>query len=186
MAVKDVLRDTENKMKQSIEAVKREFSEVRTGRANPHLVEGLRVDYYGTPTLLKQIASISIPDARLIIIQAWDPSAIAEIEKAILKSNLGVTPSNDGKAIRLSLPPLSDERRQELAKVVKEMAEEGRISLRTIRRGAVETIKKLESDGKISEDERFRAQDDIQKLIDKYTKEVENILATKEKELTEF
>ena len=186
MFIKDVLRDTENKMKQSLEAVRREFSEVRTGRANPHLIEGLRIDYYGTPTPLKQIASIGIPDARLIVIQPWDPSSIEEIEKAILKSNLGITPSNDGKVVRLAVPPLSDERRQELAKVVKNMAEDGRISLRTFRRGAVETVRKLESDGKISEDERFRGQDEIQKLIDKYTKEVEAILTSKEKELTEF
>ena len=186
MSIKDVLKDTEEKMKQALTAVKREFAEVRTGRANPQLVEGLHADYYGTPTPIKQIASISVPDARLIVIQPWDKAAIEGIEKAILKSNLGVTPSVAGMLIRISFPPLSDERRQELAKVVKDMAENGRVSLRTIRRGAIEIVRKLESDGKISEDERFRGQEEIQKLIDRYIESVEEILTNKEKELTEF
>jgi ribosome recycling factor len=186
MTIKDVLRNTEEKMKKAIEACNREFSEIRTGRASPSLVEGLHVDYYGTPTLLKQIASISIPDARLIVIQPWDPSALAEIEKAILKSNLGITPSNDGKIIRLSIPQLSKERREELTKVVKNMAEDGRVSLRTIRRDANEDVKKLENDKMISEDDRFRAQDEIQKLTDKYIEKIEEILKNKEKELTDF
>jgi len=186
MTVKQVVHDTEEKMKKTIESTKREFAEIRTGRANPSLIEGLRVDYYGTPTLLKQIASISIPDARLIVIQPWDPSAVKEIEKTILKSNLGVTPMNDGKVIRLSIPPLSKERRDELAKLVKTMAEEGRISLRTIRRDANESIKKLEDDKVIPEDERFKGQDEIQKLIDKYIQNIDQILKDKEKELTEF
>ena len=186
MSIKDVLKETEEKMKQASVAVRREFAEVRTGRANPQLVEGLHADYYGTPTPIKQIASISVPDARLIVIQPWDKAAIEGIEKAILKSNLGVTPSVADALIRISFPSLSDERRQELAKVVKDMAENGRVSLRTIRRGAIEVVRKLESDGKISEDERFRAQEEIQKLIDKYIKNVEEVLTNKEKELTEF
>jgi len=186
MTVKEILHSTEEKMKKAIEACSREFAEIRTGRASPSLVEGLYVDYYGNPTLLKQIASISIPDARLIVIQPWDPSAIAEIEKAILKSNLGVTPSNDGKVIRLSIPQLSKERREELAKVVKKMAEDGRVSLRTIRRDSNEAIKKLQDDKKISEDDRFKAQDQIQKITDKYIERIEQILQNKEKELREF
>lgn len=186
MNVKEVTRETEEKMKKAIAAVEREFSEIRTGRASPHLVEGLRVDYYGTPTLLKQLASISVPDARLIVIQSWDPSAIPEIEKAILKSNLGITPANDGKVIRLSIPSLSKERREELAKVVKNMSEEGRVSIRTIRRDANEQIKKLEADKKIPEDAKFAGLEDIQKLTDKYIKKVEEVLENKEKELTEF
>ncbi|MFC1703167.1 ribosome recycling factor [Candidatus Omnitrophota bacterium] len=186
MSVKETMNEAEAKMKKSIDACRREFSEIRTGRASPSLVEGLHVDYLGTPMLLKQIASISIPDARLIVIQPWDPSIIGEIEKSILKSNLGITPSNDGKIIRLGLPPLSKERREELAKVVKDMAEEGRISLRTIRRDANEAIKKLEHDKKIPEDDRFKAQEQIQKLIDKYIQQIDNILQDKEKELTEF
>ena len=186
MNVKEAIRNTEERMKKAIEATKREFSEIRTGRASPSLVEGLRVDYYGTPTLLKQIASISIPDARLIVIQPWDPSAIKEIEKTILKSNLGITPNNDGKIIRLAIPQLSKERRDELAKVVKTMAEEGRISLRTIRREANDSIKKLEGDKVISEDDQFKGQEQIQKLTDKYIENIEQILTDKEKELTEF
>lgn len=186
MAAKDIIYETEEKMKKAIDSVTREFSEVRTGRANPALVEGLHIDYYGAPTMLKQIASISIPDARLIVIQPWDISAIAEIEKTILKSNLGITPSTDGKVIRLSIPQLSKERREELAKLVKKMAEDGRISLRTIRREANETVKKLEDDKAIPEDERFKTQDAIQKITDKYIAKIEEILKEKEKELIEF
>jgi len=186
MTIREVIHDIEAKMKKTIEACNREFSEVRTGRASPSLVEGLHIDYYGTLTLLKQIASISIPDARLIVIQPWDPSAIAEIEKAILKSNLGITPTNDGKVVRLGIPQLSKERREELAKVVKEMAEDGRVSLRTIRRDSNEEIKKLHDDKVISEDDRFRTQEQVQKITDKYIEKIDQILKEKEKELTEF
>ena len=156
MNAKEVVKETENKMKKALEATRRSFSEISTGRANPHLVEGLHVDYYGTPTLLKAMASITIPDARLIVIQLWDASIIPEIEKAIAKSNLGVTPFNDGKIIRLQIPQLSVERREELKKAVKAMAEEGRISLRTIRRDSNDVIKKLETDKVITEDDRFK------------------------------
>ena len=186
MKIKEIVHSTEDKMKKAIEATRREFAEIRTGRASPSMVEGLRVEYYGTPTLLKQIASISIPDARLIVIQPWDINAVKDIEKAILKSNLGITPMIDGKVIRLSIPQLSKERRLELTKVVKDMAEEGRISLRTIRRDANELVKKLESDKSITEDDRFRGQDEIQKLTDKYIKNIDQILEEKEQELTEF
>ena len=186
MTVKDILNDTEGKMKKTIEAVSREFSEVRTGRAHPGLVEGIHIDYYGSPTLLKQLASISIPDAHLIVIQPWDPTVIAEVEKAILKSNLGVTPSNDGKIIRLSIPSLSRERREELAKMVKKMAEEGKVSLRTIRHSGKESIEKLEKDKSIPEDEKFRGIDELQKLVDRYIAKVDEILKSKEKEIMEF
>jgi len=186
MQARQIIQQTEEKMSKAIEAVAREFSEVRTGRAHPGLVEGLRIDYYGTPTLLKQLASISTPDAHLIVIQPWDPAAINEIEKAILKSNLGIMPSNDGKLIRLSVPQLSKERREELAKLIKKMAEDGRISLRTIRRDANEAIKKMQDDKIISEDERFRLQDEIQKITDKYINKIEEILKDKEKEIIEF
>ena len=186
MTTKEIFHHTEDKMKKALESVTREFSEIRTGRASPSLVEGLHIDYYGTLTLLKQLASISAPDAHLIVIQPWDPKAIADIEKAILKSNLGINPSNDGKVIRLSIPPLSKERRQELAKVVHEMAEEGRVSLRTIRREAKESLEKLEKDKVISEDDKFRGIDELQKLIDKYTARVDEILKNKEKEILEF
>jgi ribosome recycling factor len=186
MAAKEVLHNTEEKMKKACESVAREFSEIRTGRASPALVEGLHIDYYGTLTLLKQLASISVPDAHLIVIQPWDITAIAEIEKAIMKSNLGITPSNDGKLIRLSVPPLSKERRQELAKVVHKMSEDGRVSLRTIRRDAKEALEKLEKDKVIAEDDKFRGIDELQKLVDKYIAKIDELLKSKEKEILEF
>jgi ribosome recycling factor len=186
MLAKETLRETEEKMNKAYEAVVREFSEVRTGRANPHLVEGIKIDYYGTPTSIKQIASISVPDARLIVIQPWDLSAIAEIEKAILKTNLGLNPINDGKVVRLPIPQLSKERREEMTKLVKDLTEHGRISMRTIRRDANDLIKKLEHDKKISEDDRFKSQEGIQKITDKYIEKVETLLKEKEKELLEF
>lgn len=186
MTVKEVLHNTEEKMKKAFDSVAREFSEVRTGRANPSLVEGLHVDYYGTPTLLKQLASISVPDQHLIVIQPWDPTAIPEIEKSIMKSNLGINPSNDGKVVRLSVPLLSKERRQELVKLVHNMTEEGRVSLRTIRRDAKEALEKLEKDKAISEDDKFRGIDELQKLVDKYIAKIDELLKNKEKEILEF
>lgn len=186
MHVKNILRETEEKMKKTRESVHREFVHVRTGRAHPSLVEGIYVDYYGAPTLLKQIASISVPDARLLVVQPWDVSAIPEIEKAIVKANLGFNPVNDGKIVRLSIPQLSEERRDELKKQVKDMAEYGRVSLRTIRRDSIETVRRMEKDSKISEDERFKAQDEIQKITDKVIEKIDGILKAKEKELAEF
>ncbi|PIP20486.1 MAG: ribosome recycling factor [Candidatus Omnitrophica bacterium CG23_combo_of_CG06-09_8_20_14_all_40_11] len=186
MLTKETLHNTEEKMKKAVDSVMREFSEIRTGRASPSLVEGLHIDYYGTPTLLKQLASISVPDAHLIVIQPWDVTVIVEIEKAIMKSNLGINPSNDGKLIRLSIPPLSKERRQELVKVVHKMAEEGRVSLRTIRREAKEALEKLEKDKVIPEDDKFRGIDELQKLVDKYIAKVDELLKNKEKEVLEF
>lgn len=185
MTVKESLHTTEEKLKKSIEALMREFSEVRTGRASPHLVEGLHIDYYGTPTLLKQLASISVPDAHLITIQPWDKAAIPEIEKAIAKSSLGINPSNDGKVIRLAVPQLSKERREDLVKVIHGMAENGRVSLRTIRRDAKEAIEKLEKDKLIPEDDKFRGIDELQKIVDKYMAKVEELLKAKEKEVLE-
>ncbi|MFA5310860.1 MAG: ribosome recycling factor [Candidatus Omnitrophota bacterium] len=186
MTTKEILHTTDEKMKKAFESVIRDFSEIRTGRASPALVEGIFVDYYGTPTLLKQLASISVPDAHLLVIQPWDASAIPEIEKAIMKSNLGVNPSNDGKVIRLSVPQLSKDRRQELAKVIHKMSEEGRISLRTIRRDAREHLEKLEKDKVISEDDKFRGLDELQKNVDKYILKVDELLKNKEKEILEF
>jgi len=184
--IRDVIKHTEDNMKKSQDSMMREFSEIRTGRASPHLVEGIKVDYYGTPTLLKQLAQISVPDARLIVIQPWDITAIGEIEKAIMKSNLGLNPANDGKLIRLSVPQLSKERREELGKLVKDIAERGKISLRTIRRDANEHIKKLEQEKKITEDDRFKGQETIQKMTDKHIETIDNLLKEKEKELLQF
>ncbi len=186
MIVKNFLKDIEASMRKAIEATKREFGELRSGRANPKMVEGIRVNYYGTPTLLKDISTISVPEARLLVINPWDPNAIKEIEKAILQSDLGITPIVDGKIIRLVVPPLSEERRLELIKLVKKIAEEGKISIRTIRRDAKEEIRRMEKDKKISEDDRYRGEEELQKLTDRYIKEIDHILEEKEKELKEF
>ncbi len=184
MNAKDVIKDTDLKMRKTIDAAKREFSEVRTGRAHPGLIEGIHVDYYGTPTMLKQLAAISIPDPKTIVIQPWDPTVIPEIEKVISNSNLGATPMNDGKIIRLSIPALSEERRKEMTKVVKEMAEKTRVSLRTIRRDANDKIKKLQSDKVITEDVETLTHDEVQKLTDRYIKEIDQLLEDKNKVLT--
>ena len=186
MTTKEVLHNSEEKMKKAIESVAREFSEVRTGRAHPGLVEGLHVNYYDTLTLLKQLASISVPDVHMIVIQPWDITAIPEIEKAIMKSNLGMIPSNDGKLVRLSVPALSQERRQEMVKIIHKMSEEGRVSLRTIRRDAKENLEKLEKDKIISEDDKFRGIDELQKSVDRYIAKIDEILKNKEKEVLEF
>ena len=172
-------------MKKTVESVKREFAEIRTGRASPSLVEGILVDYYGTKTPIKQLATISTPDARLIAINPWDSSIINQVEKSILQSNLGLTPNNDGKVIRISIPHLTDERRQELDKIVKRIAEGGRVSLRTARRDANESLKQSEKNKEIAEDDRFKSQDEVQKLIDRYATQIEEILEAKEKEIQE-
>ncbi|MDP8266146.1 MAG: ribosome recycling factor [Candidatus Aceula meridiana] len=186
MAIKEFIHQIEDKMKKTIQSVSREFAEVRTGRAHPGLIEGLHADYYGTPTMIKQVASITVPDAKTVLIQPWDPGAIEPIEKAITNSKLGIMPSNDGKMIRLNIPSLSRERRDELVRVVKDMAEKGRVSVRSIRREANDKIKKFEQDKTISEDDGFLAHDQVQKLTDKYIKEVEGILEAKDKELEDF
>jgi len=186
MLAKEVIRETDAKMKKTIDSLLREFSEVRTGRASPELVENLHIDYYGASTPLKQIAAVSSPDPRLITIQPWDANAIIDIEKAVLNSKLGVSPANDGKLIRLSFPQLSQERRVEMVKVVKEMAEKGRVSLRTIRRDGNEKIKKMQSDSSVTEDDSFRAQDEIQKMTDRYIKEIDQVFDRKSHELKDI
>ena len=183
MGVREAVQETDVKMKKSVESTVREFGEVRTGRAHPALVEELHVNYYGVSTPLKQMAAVSSPDASCLVIQPWDLSALADIEKAISASKLGITPNNDGKIIRLVVPALSEERRKEMAKVVKDMAEKGRVSLRTIRRDANDKIAKLKKDSVISEDENFRALEEIQKTTDRYIKEIDQILEKKNKEL---
>ena len=183
MAVKEVLHETENKMKKTIESVNRELSSIRTSRASTNLVDGIKVEYYGTPTLLKQLATISTPEPKLIVINPWDKSSMGEIEKAIQKSDLGITPTNDGKVIRLGIPQLTEERREELCKVAGRIAEDGKVSLRSIRHAANDKIKKMQDDSRISKDESFWGKDDIQKLIDKYTGEIDNLLEHKQKEI---
>ena len=186
MVARQVLKEIEDNMKKAIEATKRELAELRSGRANPKMVEGIRVNYYGTPTLLKELATIGVPEARMIVISPYDPSSLKEVEKAILQSELGITPVNDGKIIRLIVPALSEERRQELIKIVRKTVEEGKVSIRTVRREGKDRVKALEKDKKISEDDRFKAEDDLQKLTDKNIEEIDKILADKEKELKEF
>jgi len=185
MISKQLIRETEGNMKKSIESAKREFAEVRTGRAHPGLIEGLHVDYFGTPTMFKELASVSVPDPRTIMIQPWDASVIPAIEKAIQNSNIGIMPSNDGKAVRLNIPTLSQERREELKKMVKDMAEKSRISLRTIRREANDKVKKMQSEKALSEDESFRVQEDVQKLTDKFIKEIDALLVEKSEALNQ-
>jgi ribosome recycling factor len=181
--VKEILQDVETKMKKTVEASHRELNTIRTGRASAAIVEGIKVEYYGEEISLRQVANISIPDARLIVIQPWDPQLLSEIEKAILASDVGITPTNDGKIIRLSMPPLTQERREELVKLVKKMAEDGRVSLRSARHVANETIDKLEKEKKITEDEKFKGHKDTQKLIDKYTEDIDKLLKSKEEEI---
>ena len=185
MTAKEILKETEGKMKKAMETMLREFSEVRTGRAQPALVEDMHIDYYGTSTPVKQIAQVSSPDPKQIIIQPWDANALKDIETAIQNSKLGIMPNNDGKIIRLVFPPLSTERREEFIKICKDMAERGRVTMRTIRRDANDKAKKMQSEGHVSEDDKFRAEDEVQKMTDRFIKEIDALLDRKSKELRE-
>ena len=184
--IKDVLAQTEMKMKKTMETLTREFGEVRTGRAQPSLIEEMHVEYYGSPTTIRHIAAVSSPDPRTVVIQPWDANALADIERAITTSKLGINPMNDGKIIRLSFPQLSAERREEMIKVVKDMAEKGRVALRSIRRDANDRIQKLEKDSSIAEDDSKKGQDAVQKMTDKYIKDIDVTLEKKSKDLKEF
>ena len=177
------LNHIEEKMNKTISVLQEDFSEVRAGRANPAILNKIKVDYYGTPTPINQVAGISVPEARLIVIQPWDMSLLKEIEKEILKAEIGINPNNDGKVIRLAFPELNEERRKELVKEVKKMAEDSKISIRSIRREAMDEAKKLQKDNQMTEDELKGAEDKIQKLTDNKTAEIDKILAEKEKEI---
>jgi ribosome recycling factor len=181
-----VIKQTEDKMKKTIAALGDEFNTLRTGRASPALFDKLRVEYYGNPTPINQVATISVPEARLVVIQPWDKAVIGEIEKAIQMSELSLNPSNDGKVIRINIPPLTEERRKEYVKVAKGMAEQSRVSVRNVRRDANDELKKSEKSGDISEDELKRAEDEVQKLTDKYVEEINSLLEEKEKEILEI
>ena len=183
--ISDVLATAEAKMTKAIEVLGRELASLRTGRASPGLVEHIRVDYYGTPTPLDQLAGISAPEVRMLIIQPWDKGVLPTIEKAILKSDLGLNPSSDGKVIRLVIPQLTEERRKELVKVVRKRVEEGRIAIRNIRREAMENLRKMEREKEISEDEEKRAESQLQDLTDKFIENVDQIGADKETEVLE-
>ena len=171
------------KMDKSINVYNEKLSEVRAGRANPAILNKVKIDYYGTPTPISQVAGVSVPEARLIVIQPWDASILKEIEKAILASDIGINPNNDGKVIRLAFPELTEERRKDLVKDIKKMAEEAKIVIRTIRRDGIEEAKKEQKDGNITEDELKQAENEIQKLTDKSVEEIDKILSNKEKEV---
>ena len=184
--IEPIYQETKDNMGKSIDALKNEFNRVRTGRASLTILDGIRVDYYGTLTPLNQMANLSVPESRLITIQPWDISVIKEVEKAILKSDLGLTPSNDGKIIRISIPPLTEERRKELVKVINKISEDHKIAVRNIRRDSNELLKGLKKDGDISEDDAFKAQDQVQKITDEHIKLIDDVNKDKEKEILEF
>lgn len=183
--VREVLRDTEKKMKASIDYFRKEISKLRTGRANISIFEDIKVMYYGTPTPINQVATIGVPDPTLITVQPWDPSLMEAVEKAIRASDFGFNPINDGRVIKVPVPPLDEERRQELAKKANKMLEEEKTALRNMRRESKEYIEKLEKDKKITEDDKFQALEKLQELLDEYIRQAEEITAAKEKEIME-
>jgi ribosome recycling factor len=184
--VEEIFQDLNERMGKSIETLKREYSRLRTGRASVSLLDGIRVSYYDTPTPLNQMASLAVPEPRLIVIQPWDKTAIGDIEKAILKSELGLTPMNDGKVIRIAIPPLTEERRKELVKVARKMAEDNKVAIRNIRRDANDMLKDLKTDKEITEDDLYRSQDEVQKITDDFISQVDELCAVKEKEILEI
>lgn len=186
MTSREILLATDEKMRKAMEALRRELATIRTGRATPALVDHIRVDYHGVPTPLNQVATISVPEARLIVIQPWDKSLLTTIEKTILRSDLGLNPMNDGNVLRLAIPPLTEERRKELVKMVRKRLEEERIVIRNLRRETIEELRKLERSKEMSQDELKRAQEQLQRLTDSFIMEVDEIGKAKEKELTEI
>jgi ribosome recycling factor len=178
-------KKAEEKMSKALDVLRKEFTTLRTGRASLGMLDGIMVDFYGTPTALNQVSNMAMPDPRMITIQPWEPKMLGEIEKAILKSDVGITPSNDGKIIRLSIPPLTEERRQQIVKHAKKLAEDARVAVRNIRRDVNDDIKKKSKDKEshVSEDEVKKLQDDIQKTTDSYIKKLDDLLAHKEKEI---
>lgn len=179
----DVLSDADDRMGKAIDALKRTLATIRTGRASPSLVENVQVEYYGTPTPMNQLATIAIPEARLILIQPWDKKALSDIEKALLASDLGLNPSNDGTVIRLPIPPLSEERRRDLVRTLGQRIENGKVSVRNVRRSALEQLRNLEKAKEMSQDEARRAQDDLQQLTDAHIDAIDDIAKAKEAEI---
>ncbi len=184
--IEETYQETRDRMGKTITALENELKRIRTGRASASLLDGIKLDYYGTPTPLNQTATVAVPESRLITIQPWDATIIKVIEKAILKSDLGLTPSNDGKLIRIAIPPLSEERRKELVKQVSKSCEEHKVAVRNIRRDANELIKGFKKDGDVSEDDAFKAQDKIQKITDDFIEKIDGVYKEKEKEILEF
>lgn len=181
----ELKRKTHERMNSSIESLKKDFASIRTGRASLALLDGLTVDYYGTMTPLQQLASLSIPESRQIAVQPWEQRIIPDIEKSILRSDLGLTPMNDGKTIRINIPELTEERRKQLVKIVRKRAEEAKVSVRNIRRDSNDELKKLEKENHLSEDDAKKQHDEIQKITDSYVKKADEILEHKEKEIME-
>lgn len=182
----EILGELKEKMGKTVETLKKEYTKLRTGRATPALLEGIKVECYGTVMPIEQVASISVPEPRLITLQPWDQSIVPQIEKAILKSELGLTPNFDGKVIRISIPPLTEERRKELVKVAKKMAEDAKVVIRNHRRDANEHIKKLKNEKLISEDDMRKTQDQVQKITDEHIKKIDQVFSEKEKEIMSF
>jgi ribosome recycling factor len=183
--LKQILKDTETHMQKAVEVVRTELVKIRTGKATTALLDAVKVDYYGSLVPLQQVGSVSVPDVHLVTVQPWDKSLLAPIEKAIIAANLGLNPSNDGTLVRIPIPPLNEERRRELVKLVKKFGEEGKISIRNVRRDGNEHLKKAEKDKHFSEDDRKRGEQEIQKYTDKYIKEIDSLLLLKEKEIME-
>ena len=175
--------DVKEKMEKTLSVFENNLAEIRAGRANPAILNKIKIDYYGVPTPISQVAGISVPEARLIVIQPWDASVLKEIEKEILKADIGINPNNDGKVIRLNFPELNEERRKEIVKDIKKIAEESKVAIRSIRRDAIDAAKQQQKDSAITEDELKVAEDEIQKITDKYVGEVDTLLANKEKEV---
>ncbi len=178
--------DCKNRMQKSIDSLEKDFAKLRTGRASTALVDGIKVEYYGTPTPLNQVASVSIPDSRTISISPWDRNAFNSIEKAIMKSDLGLTPINDGRSIRINIPPLTEERRRDLVKMAKKFTEEAKVAIRNVRRDVNESLKKLQSAKELSEDDLHKAQEEVQKVTDGFVKKADAVFAEKEKEIMEI
>lgn len=181
-----IIKDADERMKKSVAALEDELAGLRTGRASAAIFDKLRVQYYGTPTPLNQVASISVPESRLVVIQPWDKAALPEIEKAIQSSEMSLNPNNDGKVIRINIPPLTEERRKEIVKIAKNTAEQGRVAVRNVRRDANDELKKQEKAGDISEDDLKRGEDQIQKLTDQYIEQINTVLSAKENEILEI
>ncbi len=184
--MKSILADAKGRMEKSVQALKDEFNTIRTGRASSALFDKLKVEYYGEPTPLNQVATISIPEARLVVIQPWDKSVLGEIEKAIQKSELSLNPSNDGKLIRINIPPLTEERRKEYVKLAKNMAEQSRVAIRNIRRDANDELKKKQKNGDITEDDEKKGHNEVQQATDDFIEEINLLLEEKEKEIMEI
>lgn len=183
--IKDILKDADVRMHKAVDVIRNEMMRIRTGKATVNLLDGIKVDYYGNLTPLNQMGTLSTPDIHTITVQVWDKTAVQLVEKAILNTNLGLNPMSDGQLVRIPIPPLNEERRIELVKLVKKHGEEGKIAVRNVRRDAIEHVKKAEKDEHVSEDERKHAENEVQKLTDKHIKEIDSILQVKEKEIME-